>query len=97
MTAEPCNAGAPHGFAVGTCSTTPRCKSCDEPLPLAPRSESSNWGDWRCDRCDAAHCQDGEPDDVCGLLLNDNEQCPIYISERDAREAEQDRAERDAK
>ncbi|RTL18203.1 MAG: hypothetical protein EKK55_21455 [Rhodocyclaceae bacterium] len=78
--------GRPSGLAVGACGPEPlyRCARCGEPLPEPPPPATSDWGDWQCTRCGAAHCQDGEPDDVCAAPLTDDDECPRYAADRAA-------------
>lgn len=78
----------PRRHELGACIDGSRCKACGHPLPEPPRPETSDWGDWQCESCGAAHCQDGAPWDPCGKVLDWNSECPDYVAmvqaERDA-------------
>lgn len=57
------------------------CTQCGAELPPRP-SRSSDWGDWKCDRCGSMFCQD------CGAELNHRTmQCTAYEAFQDDQEA----------
>lgn len=49
------------------------CLFCKTPLPSPPPSGASDWGDWKCEKCGVAYCQD------CGSQLDYNDECIAYL------------------
>lgn len=68
----------PRRHQLGSCIDGPRCEACGHPLPDAPEPDHSDWGEWRCTQCGAAHCQDDDCGEPCGKMLDLSNECPEY-------------------